>query len=133
MLAILGAGRGIAPRSERGVGAALRRSEGSSGLTERQYARYPEAALDVFQAAADHEPGPPSIDMTDLTNFLVAAMDGLVIRYGFSHDAPRCLGGADNVLRASTLLVGVEPLKPAEVKGLQVLTVTWDHQTACVV
>ena len=47
--------------------------------------------------------------MTDLTNFLVAAMDGLVIQYEVSHDEQRCLRDLDNVIRAATLLTGLTP------------------------
>ena len=39
----------------------------------------------------------------------VAAMDGLVIQHEVSHDAARCLRDLDNIIRAATLLVGLEP------------------------
>jgi len=86
-----------------------RRTEGFEWLAEWQYTRYAAAALEVFQAAAAHEPGPLEIDMTDLTNFLVAAMDGLVIQYEVSHDGQRCQRDLDNVIRAATLLTGLTP------------------------
>ena len=85
------------------------RTEGFAWLAEWQYARYASAALEVFQAAAAHEPGPLDIDMTDLTNFLVAAMDGLVIQYEVTHDEQRCQRDLFNVIRAATLLAGLEP------------------------
>lgn len=86
-----------------------RRTEGFEWLAEWQYARYASAALEVFQAAADQEPLPLDIDMTDLTNFLVAAIDGLVIQYEVTHDTPRCERDLHNIIRAATLLAGLEP------------------------
>jgi len=86
-----------------------RRTEGYEWLAEWQYTRYATAALEVFQAAAACEAGPLALDMTDLTNFLVAAMDGLVLQYEVSHDKERCLRDLENVIRAATLLVGLEP------------------------
>jgi TetR/AcrR family transcriptional regulator, regulator of biofilm formation and stress response len=86
-----------------------RRTEGYEWLAEWHYTRYAAAALEVFQAAAAHEAGPLALDMTDLTNFLVAAMDGLVIQYEVSHDEERCLRDLENVIRAATLLLGLEP------------------------
>ena len=67
-----------------------RRTPGLESLAEWQYTRYASAALEVFQAAADQEPGPLDLDMTDLANFLVAAMDGLVLQYEVTHDTERC-------------------------------------------
>ena len=86
-----------------------RRTEGYEWLAEWQYTRYATAALEVFQAAAAREAGPLALDMTDLTNFLVAAMDGLVLQCEVSHDKERCLRDLENVIRAATLLVGLEP------------------------
>jgi AcrR family transcriptional regulator len=86
-----------------------RRTEGFEWLAEWQYTRYAAAALEVFQAAADHERDPLSIDMTDLTNFLVAAMDGLVIQYEVTHDLQRCQRDLEVVIRAAVLLAGLEP------------------------
>ena len=47
--------------------------------------------------------------MTDLTNFLVASMDGLVIQYEVTHDAVRCDRDLGLVIRAATLLAGLDP------------------------
>ena len=55
--------------------------------------------------------------MTDLTNFLVAAMDGLVIQYEVTHDAARCQRDLGLVIRAATLLAGLEPADLADVGG----------------
>ncbi len=85
-----------------------RRTAGFEWLAEWQYSRYAAAALEVFRAAAAHEPGPLDIDMTDLTQFLVAAIDGLVIQYEVSHDSQRCQRDLQNIIRAATLLVGIE-------------------------
>lgn len=86
-----------------------RRTEGYEWLAEWQYARYSAAALEVFEAAASYEDQPPGITMTDLTNFMVAAMDGLIIQYEVTHDKPRCEHGLSVVIRAATLLAGLEP------------------------
>jgi AcrR family transcriptional regulator len=94
-----------------------RRTEGYEWLAAWQYTRYAAAALEVFQAAAAHEAGPLGLDMTDLADFLVAAMDGLVIQYEVSHDKDRCQQGLDNVIRAATLLVGLEPTPAAHTGG----------------
>jgi AcrR family transcriptional regulator len=90
-----------------------RRTEGFAWLAEWQYARYASAALEVFQAAADQDPGPLDMDMTDLTNFLVAAMDGLVIQYEVTHDTQRCERDLQNIIRAATLLVGLSTARTA--------------------
>ena len=84
-----------------------RRTAGFEWLAEWQYARYASAALEVFQAAADEEPGPLDIDMSDLTNFLVAAMDGLVIQYEVTHDTQRCERDLGTIIRAATLVAGL--------------------------
>ena len=84
-----------------------RRTAGFAWLAEWQYTRYAGAALEVFQAAADHDPGPLDLDITDLTNFLVAAMDGLVIQYEVTHDAQRCERDLHTIIRAATLLAGL--------------------------
>ena len=86
-----------------------RRTEGYEWLAEWQYARYTAAALEVFEAAASYEDDPPAITMTDLTNFLVASMDGLVIQYEVTHDAVRCDRDLGLVVRAATLLAGLDP------------------------
>ena len=84
-----------------------RRTEGFEWLAEWQYTRYASAAREVFQAAEDQETEPLDIDMTDLTIFLVAAMDGLVIQYEVTHDTQRCERDLNNIIRAATLLVGL--------------------------
>ncbi len=86
-----------------------RRTEGFEWLAEWQYARYASAALEVFDAAATFETRALDISMTDLTNFLVAAMDGLVIQYEVTRDAERCERDLAHVIRAATLLTGLEP------------------------
>jgi len=66
----------------------------------------------VFQAAADHEREPLAIDMTDLTNFLVAAMDGLVIQYEVTHDLQRCQRDLEVVIRWPCSLPASTRLEP---------------------
>lgn len=100
-----------------------RRTEGFEWLAEWQYARYGSAALEVFQAAADQEPGPLDLDMTDLTNFLVAAIDGLVIQYEVTHDTQRCERDLHNIIRAAILLAGLEP-QPGHIGQLENLAET---------
>ena len=95
-----------------------RRTEGYEWLAEWQYARYTTAALEVFEAAASYEDRVLAITMTDLTNFLVAAMDGLVIQYEVTHDAARCQRDLGMVIRAATLLAGLEPADLAELDGV---------------
>lgn len=90
-----------------------RRTEGFEWLAEWQYARYTSAALEVFEEAASFERRPLDISMADLTNFLVAAMDGLVIQYEVTHDSGRCRRDLAHVVRAATLLSGLHPELPA--------------------
>ncbi len=90
-----------------------RRTEGFEWLAEWQYARYTSAALEVFEEAASFEERPLDITMADLTNFLVAAMDGLVIQYEVTRDSGRCQRDLDHVIRAATLLAGLPPGRPA--------------------
>lgn len=86
-----------------------RRTDGFGWLAEWQYARYASAALETFEMAAAHEPrGAVAIGIADLTNFLVAAMDGLVMQYEVTHDAQRCERDLGNIIRAATLLAGLE-------------------------
>jgi len=87
-----------------------RRTEGFEWLAEWQYTRYTTAALEVFTAAAAHDADPPDIDVGELTHFLVAAMDGLVIQYEVSHDTARCERDLSNIIRAAHLLAGFTPL-----------------------
>ncbi len=89
-----------------------RRTKGYEWLAEWQYARYTSAALEVLQMAAEHEPIPPGVDLTDLANFLVAAVDGLVIQYEVTHDAERCMRNVEHVIKAGTLLAGLKPRSP---------------------
>ena len=84
-----------------------RRTEGFEWLAEWQYARYTSAALDVFEEAASFEDRPLDISMTDLTNFLVAAMDGLVIQYEVTQDSERCQRDLAHIVRAAILLAGL--------------------------
>ena len=86
-----------------------RRTEGFEWLAEWQYARYTSAALAVFEEAASFETRPLAVGMADLTNVLVAAMDGLVIQYEVTRDAQRCRRDLGNVIRAATLLAGLQP------------------------
>jgi hypothetical protein len=65
------------------------------------------AAHDVFEEAASVEDRPLDISMTDLTNFLVAAMDGLVIQFEVTHDSERCQRDLEHVVRAAILLAGL--------------------------
>jgi AcrR family transcriptional regulator len=86
-----------------------RRTEGFGWLAEWQYTRYAAAAVETFQAAAANDPpGAVTIDIIDLTNFLVAALDGLVMQYQVTHDAQRCERDLGNIIKAAILLAGLE-------------------------
>lgn len=84
-----------------------RRTEGFEWLAEWQYARYASAAREVLTAAASHDSTPPAISIDELANFIVAAMDGLILQYEASHDHARSERDLNNVIRAATLLAGV--------------------------
>jgi hypothetical protein len=45
-----------------------------------------------------------AVGVTDLANFIVAAMDGLVMQYQVTHEAERCERDLGNIIRAATLL-----------------------------
>jgi AcrR family transcriptional regulator len=86
-----------------------RRTEGFGWLAEWQYTRYAAAAVETFQAAAANDrAGTVAIDIIDLTNFIVAAMDGLVMQYQVTHDAERCERDLGNIIRAAILLAGLD-------------------------
>src|SRR6266581_5599156 len=82
---------------------------GYEWLAEWQYARYVSAALEVLRRGAEHEARAPRIDLADLAAFLVAAADGLVIRYEVTHDEQACQRELEQVIRAGALLAGVTP------------------------
>ncbi len=86
-----------------------RRTAGYEWLAEWQYARYVSAALEVLRRGAEHEARAPRIDLADLAAFLVAAADGLVIRYEVTHDEQACQRELEQVIRAGALLAGVTP------------------------
>jgi AcrR family transcriptional regulator len=87
-----------------------RRTEGFEWLAEWQYARYASVAREVFGAAAAHDNSPPAISVDELTNFVVAAMDGLILQYEVSGDHERSERDLANVIKAATLLASHQPL-----------------------
>ena len=86
-----------------------RRTPGFEWLAEWQYSRYTAVALEVFTEAAAFEPHTPKIDLRELSEVIVAAIDGLVIQYEVAHDESRSLRNLDHVIRACTMLAGLEP------------------------
>jgi AcrR family transcriptional regulator len=82
-----------------------RRTEGFGWLAEWQYARYASTARETFAAAAAHEKSNAvAIGIADLANFIVAALDGLVLQYQVTHEADRCERDLGNIIKAATLL-----------------------------
>ena len=86
-----------------------RRTPGFEWLATWQYTRYAAAAQEVFQAAADHDATPPTIDVADLCRFIVAAVDGLLIQYEVHHDAEQSERDLRNVIRSAVALAGHPP------------------------
>ena len=81
-----------------------RRTPGLEWLAEWQYARYAAVALEVFTEAAAFEKRAPTIDLRELSEVIVAAIDGLVIQYEVTHDEARSSRNLDHVIRACTML-----------------------------
>lgn len=84
-----------------------RRTPGYEWLAEAQYARYAAVVEEVFRAALDHEPDPPAIDLAELSRFMVAVVDGLIIQYQVHHDAGQARTGLDLAIRTAALLTGL--------------------------
>ena len=84
-----------------------RRTEGFEWLAEWQYARYTASTLEIFGEALQGES--TGIPLSELTNFVVAAIDGLIIQYEVTHDRSRSERDLRNVVTAACTLAGVAP------------------------
>jgi AcrR family transcriptional regulator len=86
-----------------------RRTPGFEWVATWLYTRYAAAAREVFGAAAQHEKAPPTIGIDELSRFLVAAVDGLIIQYEVHRDPEQSRRDLDNLVRGACLLAGVKP------------------------
>lgn len=84
-----------------------RRTEGFEWLAEWQYARYTASTLEIFTQSLQGEK--LQIALPELTNFIVAAVDGLIIQYEVLHDASRTEKDLMNVVSAACALAGISP------------------------
>ena len=89
-----------------------RRTPGLEWRATRLWAVYRERVREVLQSAADSDPQHQAMETIDLAGFLVDAVTGLAIQYLASEDAEECARQLDLVIRAATLLTGLEP-RPA--------------------
>jgi AcrR family transcriptional regulator len=89
-----------------------RRTPGLEWLADWQYARYIAAVTEVLGAAAEHDAAPSAISLDQLTRFLVAAVDGLVIQYAVHHDAEQSQHDISNVITAAMALAGLGTRTP---------------------
>jgi AcrR family transcriptional regulator len=86
-----------------------RRTPGFEWVATWLYTRYAAAAQEIFSAAAKHEKVPLPIGIDELSRFLVAAVDGLIIQYEVHRDPEQSKGDLANLLRSACLLAGVKP------------------------
>ncbi|MEI7882577.1 MAG: TetR/AcrR family transcriptional regulator [Actinomycetota bacterium] len=86
-----------------------RRTEGFEWLAEWQYARYASSTLEIFAASLQDQK--INITLPELTNFIVAAVDGLIIQYEVLHDVSRTEKDIGNVVTAACSLAGISPPK----------------------
>jgi hypothetical protein len=87
-----------------------RRTPGLEWLADWQYARYIAAVTEVLGAAAEHDTAAPSaISLDQLTRFLVAAVDGLVLQYTVHHDAEQSRHDIFNLITAGAALARGDP------------------------
>ncbi len=89
-----------------------RRTPGLEWLADWQYARYIAAATEALGAAAEHDAASSAISLDQLTRFLVAAVDGLVIQYTVHHDAPQSQHDISNVITAAIAFTGLDTPTP---------------------
>jgi AcrR family transcriptional regulator len=85
------------------------RTPGLEWLADWQYTRYVAVAAEAFGAAAEHDPGPCAIDINELSRFVAAALDGLVIQYVVHHDVEQSQRDVRNVITAAVALATPEP------------------------
>jgi len=90
-----------------------RRTPGLEWLADWQYARYIAGVTEVLGAAAEHDAATPAVGLDQLTRFLVAAVDGLVLQYGVHHDADQSRRDVANVITAALALAGLGTPEPA--------------------
>ena len=86
-----------------------RRTEGFEWLAEWQYARYAASTLEIFTESLQGQK--LAITLPELTNFIVAAVDGLIIQYEVLHDVSRTEKDIRNVVTAACALAGISPPK----------------------
>lgn len=86
-----------------------RRTDGFQWLAEWQYARYTASTMEIFTEALQGQE--ISIDIASLTNFVVAAVDGLIIQYEVFHDDAKSAQDITNVIKAACALAGISPPK----------------------
>jgi AcrR family transcriptional regulator len=89
-----------------------RRTPGFEWVASWLYTRYEATAREVFGAAALHEKEPLAVDIGDLSRFLVAAVDGLIIQYEVHRDHEQSQRDLATLLRSACLLAGVKPGRP---------------------
>jgi AcrR family transcriptional regulator len=85
------------------------RTPGLNWLAEWQYTRYVAVAAEAFGNAAKHDPSGCAIDINELSRFVVAALDGLVIQYVVHHDDEQSHRDVRNLIAAAIALAGLEP------------------------
>lgn len=86
-----------------------RRTEGFEWLAEWQYARYTSSTLDLFSESLNNQK--INIELSALVNFIVAAVDGLIIQYEVFHDNATSDNDINNLITAACALAGIEPPK----------------------
>lgn len=84
-----------------------RRTPGFEWLAEWQYSRYTASTLEILTQSIHNEK--ISIKLSELTNFIVAAVDGLIIQYEVMHDEVRSERDITNVINAACSLAGIPP------------------------
>lgn len=83
-----------------------RRTPGFEWLAEWQYARYAASTLEILTESLQHEA--IAVELSELTNFIVAGVDGLIIQYEVMHDEVRSERDITNIITAACLLAGIQ-------------------------
>lgn len=84
-----------------------RRTPGFEWLAEWQYSRYTASTLEILTESLQNEE--IAIDLQELTNFIVAGVDGLIIQYEVMHDAVRSERDISNLIKAACALANINP------------------------
>lgn len=84
-----------------------RRTPGFEWLAEWQYSRYAASTLEILTESLQGEK--ILIELSELTNFIVAAVDGLIIQYEVMHDEERSERDITNIIKAACSLAGISP------------------------